>query len=95
MTTQATESWIPSTDDFGARLALLRWRMGWNQKEAALACGLSPQSWREWEVLGRAPRNQVDVARQISERTGVDDYWILTGRNSGGHPDGPNTRPID
>ena len=89
------ETWIPRTDDFGARLALVRWKMGWNLKEAALACGLSPQSWREWEMQGRAPRNQVEVSEKISERTGVDDYWILTGRDPGGRPDGPNARPSD
>lgn len=110
MSTQPTheESWIPSTDTFGARLALVRWRMGWNQKEAALACGLSQASWRGWELNGRGPRDLADVAARISDRTGVDDYWILTGKTHGVHPTGPesgeqlpkastvsNRRPLD
>ena len=110
MSTQPTpeESWIPSTDTFGARLALVRWRMGWNQKEAALACGLSQASWRGWELDGRGPRDLADVAARISARTGVDDYWILTGKSHGVHPTGPeggeqlpkastvsNRRPLD
>lgn len=91
MSTQPTidESWIPSTDTFGARLALIRWRMGWNQKEAALACGLSQASWRGWELSGRGPRDLADVASKISMRTGVDEYWILTGKSHGEHPSGP------
>ncbi|MFJ6314046.1 helix-turn-helix domain-containing protein [Pseudarthrobacter oxydans] len=92
MTTQPTlqESWIPNTDTFGARLALLRWRMGWNQKEAALACGLSQASWRGWELDGRGPRDLAEVASKIASRTGVDEYWILTGKtHSGVHPSGP------
>lgn len=93
MSTQPTlqESWIPNTETFGARLALVRWRMGWNQKEAALACGLSQASWRGWELDGRGPRDLAEVAAKISSRTGVDDYWILTGKtHSGVHPSGPD-----
>ena len=92
------ESWVPSTSSFGARLALIRWRMGWNMKEAALACGFSQQSWRGWELSGRDPRGFLDVARRISERTGVDEYWILTGKEIAPHPNGPdggNSAPKD
>ncbi|QYC54958.1 Cro protein [Arthrobacter phage Popper] len=92
MSTQPTheESWIPSTDTFGARLALVRWRMGWNQKEAALACGISQPTWRGWELEGRGPRDLADVAARIAARTGVDEYWIMTGKTHGGvHPSGP------
>lgn len=96
MSTQPTlqESWIPNTDTFGARLALLRWRMGWNQKEAALACGLSQASWRGWELDGRGPRDLAEVASKIAERTGADKYWIITGEtHSGVHPSGPGGAP--
>lgn len=71
---------VLTTDEFGARLALIRWRMGWNQKEAALACGLPQSSWREWELSGRVPHNLVEVAARISRATGLSDYWIMTGK---------------
>jgi transcriptional regulator with XRE-family HTH domain len=71
---------IPRTDHFGARLALLRWHMGWNQKEAAQECGISQTAWRGWELEGRDPRDLVGVVGQICKRTGVDEYWMLTGK---------------
>jgi transcriptional regulator with XRE-family HTH domain len=77
-----TDAIIPRTDKFGARLALLRWHMGWNQKEAAAACGLSQASWRGWETEGRDPRDLVGTVSKICERTGVDEYWMLTGKTS-------------
>jgi len=49
-----TETWVPELT-FGARLALVRHKMGWNIKEAATSCGLPAQSWRGWEVDGREP----------------------------------------
>lgn len=70
---------IPDAAEFGARLALIRWAMGWNMKEAALQCGFSQQSWRGWEVQGRSPRGMTEVAKRISDRTGVEECWILTG----------------
>ena len=83
MTTEA-RPFVPNLTAFGARLALIRWYMGWNQKEAALACGLPAGSWREWELSGRAPRNLTDVADKIHRATGADDYWIITGRATPG-----------
>lgn len=73
--------WIPTLDTFGARLALIRWKMGWNLKEAALATGVSQQSWREWELLDRIPRRFPERAHQIAARTGVDEIWLMTGVN--------------
>lgn len=84
------ESWVPKTDAFGARLALIRWKMGWNMKEAALACGFSQQSWRGWELQGYDPRGLQRVAEQIAARTGVDDYWIMTGRERMPSGNGPH-----
>jgi hypothetical protein len=107
MSTQMHESFVPRTNSFGARLALIRWHMGWNMKEAALACGFSQQSWRGWELLGHDPRGFAEVAERISERTGIDEYWILTGKEQpAGGPTGPgesapkleavsNSRPLD
>lgn len=63
--------------------------MGWNQKEAALACGLSQASWRGWELKGHEPRGFQAISEQIAGRTGVDQYWIMTGKVQGEHPSGP------
>lgn len=83
MTTDVGETrWVPTTSKFAARLALVRHRMGWNLKEAALACGLPQGSWREWELKGRDPRGMQDVVDKIAEHTGVDDYWLMTGREA-------------
>ena len=83
--------WVPTLNTFGARLAVVRQRMGWgNLKEAAIACGLPPASWRSWERDGVSPRRVVEIARGISERTGVDYMWLLTGQTpSDPRPDGP------
>ncbi|WP_354187842.1 helix-turn-helix transcriptional regulator [Arthrobacter sp. UYCu712] len=89
MSTQMHESFVPRTNSFGARLALIRWQMGWNMKEAALACGFSQQSWRGWELQGHDPRGFAEVAERISERTGIDEYWILTGKEQSAGPGGP------
>lgn len=65
---------------FGARLALVRQRMGWgNVKEAADACGVPVESWRRWERDGRSPRDVVEVAAVISDATGCDYGWLLAG----------------
>lgn len=72
------EMWIPELT-FAARLALVRHRMGWNIKEAALACGLKPQSWRGWELERRLPHNIVLVAETICIRSGVSRDWLLFG----------------
>lgn len=66
---------------FAARLASVRHEMGWNAKEAALACGLPAASWREWELNGREPRGLQKIVAQISARTGVDEYWLLMGKD--------------
>lgn len=87
MSTQPIAPWIPSDDEFGARLALVRQRFAWNIKEAALACNLPAASWRGWELTGHVPRNLIEVADRIAARTGVDEYWLLTGKK--------NPRPAD
>jgi len=74
----AAGAWVPDDKSFGARLALVRQHMGWNAKEAALACGLPAQSWRNWEAGGRC-RDQEAAARQISARVGCDYLWLFTG----------------
>ncbi len=71
--------WVPDVASFGTRLVLVRHQMGWNAKEAALACGISPQSWRDWELFGRKPRDYEGVCKQIAERTQCDLIWLMTG----------------
>lgn len=79
MATQTIEkNWIPDTDEFAARLALVRWRMGWNLKEASLACGLSVNAWSGWEN-GHQPRNFLSAIDAIVKRTGVDRMWLMFG----------------
>ena len=77
MTAQPTQGWTPTDATFGARLALVRQRMGWgNVKEAALACGLPVESWRNWERDGRTPRDFIEVCRRVSTATGADVNWL-------------------
>lgn len=85
MATQTIEkNWIPDTDAFAARLALVRWHMGWNLKEASLACGLSVNAWSGWEN-GHQPRNFLAAIDAVVKRTGVDRMWLMFG----------NDRPLD
>ncbi len=75
--TGTQEEWIP-TDTFGARLALVRNKLGMNQAEAAFLCGIPKQSWRRWE-LGQRPHDERAVARKIADGTGVDYRWLREG----------------
>lgn len=78
MSTAAEEQgWVADDGTFGARLALVRQRMGWgNVKEAAMAAGVPVESWRNWERDGRIPRNIIEVSGQIADRTGCDLAWL-------------------
>jgi len=79
MTTESTHGWVPSDQAFAARLALVRNRMGWNLKEAALACGLPPSSWTNWETKGKRPHDYVQVCQAIANRTGANFEWLALG----------------
>lgn len=82
MTNKAVNpNWIPDTATFGARLALIRWRMGWNLKEAAVECNLTQNSWGNWED-GVMPRNYIAVVNRIVLRTQVNKIWLMTGEGS-------------
>ena len=74
-------SWVPSDQSFASRLALVRHEMGWNSKEAALACGLPASSWRNWEA-GKRPHDYEKVCKAISDRTGADLIWLSLGQQS-------------
>lgn len=72
--------WVPDLSTFGARLALVRQRMGWtNIKEAAEACAIAPQTWRHWESGRFGPRQLVNACIKISGVTGVDYRWLALG----------------
>jgi transcriptional regulator with XRE-family HTH domain len=86
--TLAQRNWIPDTASFAARLALVRWRMGWNIREAERECNLSQNSWAGYEN-GREPRKFIEVVNRIVLRTGVDRIWLMTGEGS------PETPPLD
>lgn len=80
-----TEAWVPDASTFGARLALVRQRMGWgNVKRAAEECGLPVQSWRTWERDGVTPNRLVTIAMAIATRTGADYLWLVHGPARGG-----------
>lgn len=73
-------AWIPDLNSFGARLALVRQKMGWgNVAEAARECGIDRESWRLWEQTGREPRRFITIAMAIANRTGVDLDWLVYG----------------
>lgn len=89
-----TQPWIPGDDTFGARLALVRWRMGWNMKEAALAVRVPAATWRLWEVDNAQPRNLVEIAERIAERVGCDFDWLLRGQRIPGRQGRQTTERI-
>ncbi len=70
--------WVPSTDTFGARLALVRQKMGWNQKQASEECDLSINAWARYEDEGGVA-DLIGTVRKIVSRTGVNEMWLLTG----------------
>ena len=75
---EQTEPWVPA-DTWGSRIAQVRQHLGWNIKEAAQECGLSAESWRQWEKLGTRPRDQEVVAEAISKATGCSYVWLMVG----------------
>jgi hypothetical protein len=84
--TQSTEpesGWIADDSTFGARLVLIRQRMGWsNVTEAARQCGLHAESWRLWEQ-GRIPSRLTTVSMVIATKTGCDYLWLCHGPDRG------------
>lgn len=85
----SARGWIPDDSTFGARLALVRQRMGWgNLKEAAIECGIPPETWRTWERDGVVPRRMVEISGLIADRTGCDYGWLLAGQRLRGENPG-------
>lgn len=88
-TSTGTRAWVPAADAFGARLALVRQRMGWgNVKTAAVECGLPVETWRTWERDNVTPSRLLTIAQRIALRTGVDYLWLVHGPGRG-MPEGP------
>jgi transcriptional regulator with XRE-family HTH domain len=79
---QGRRAWVPETERFGARLALIRQQMGWNLQEAAIECHLPAQSWRDWEKHGKTPRDYEGTCKTIATRTECDLVWLLTGKSA-------------
>jgi transcriptional regulator with XRE-family HTH domain len=52
---------------------------GLNVKRAADRCGLSDESWRNWEAGRTHPRDYLTVCRRISAGLGYDMRWIAMG----------------
>uniref|UniRef100_UPI003017B488 helix-turn-helix domain-containing protein n=1 Tax=Gordonia sp. MMO-8 TaxID=3127886 RepID=UPI003017B488 len=73
--------WMPTAASFGTRLAMIRQGMGWNVSEAAVACGVTPTTWRKWEFGGSKPRDFMHVTRGIAEATGVSVEWLVFGND--------------
>ncbi len=91
--------WVPTDDTFATRLAMIRNRMGWsNINEAAFACGIPQESWRDWECRGRSPRRLDVVSEKIAAATrqvdgvGVDPDWLMRGTRRPGPMDGCTVR---
>jgi hypothetical protein len=80
--TAGITSWIPDDSTFGARLALVRQRMGWNISTAATRCELDAESWRAWEK-GRRPRDLQVVCEHIADATDANYAWLLGGSRTG------------
>lgn len=78
-----SDGWTAAGESFGARLALIRHRMGWNIKEAAVNCAIPPQTWRFWELIGGQPRNLMEVCERISRITRCDSEWLAHGFENG------------
>ena len=79
------DGWTADASTFGARLALIRQRMGWgNVEKAARACGLPVETWRSWERDNREPMRLTLIGKQISGATGCDYLWLVHGPDRGG-----------
>src|SRR5262245_26016695 len=74
------QGWVPDLSTFGARLALVRQRMGWgNVKQAAQLCGIAVETWRAWERDNIEPKALVSACMKIAGVTGVDYRWLALG----------------
>jgi len=83
--TTPAPGWVADDSRFGARLALIRQRMGWgNIDKAARECGIPVETWRSWERDNREPQRLVTIAMAIATKTGCDYLWLVHGPSRGG-----------
>ena len=75
--------WVPTTESFGARLALTRQALRLNTKQAAEKCDIWPETWRRWE-RGHSPREMDVIAHRVADGLGVDYVWLLSGVTADG-----------
>lgn len=82
---ETTEAgWTADASTFGARLALVRQKMGWgNVEKAARECGIPVETWRSWERDNREPHRMTTIAMAIATRTGCDYLWLCHGPDRG------------
>lgn len=67
-----------ATDTLAHRLLLIRVELGWSQRAAAEACGLTFGEWQSME-MGRRARGLDEKIRMIADVTGYDPVWIMWG----------------
>ena len=89
MTNTAIPEW-----SFGDRLRKARKSAGFSQEDLAGRIGVALSSYGTWEAERATPRGTVlvDVARKVSDETGVPAEWLL-GLGISSFPDDPS--PLD
>lgn len=75
--TTVTDGRVPA-DTLPHRLVLLRLEMGWSQREAAIATGVTYGEWQSMEA-GRAARDIPRKVALIAEATGFSRDWLMWG----------------
>lgn len=80
-------------DTAGERLRLLRGHFDLSPRSAALACGISDQTWRNYEHEDRIPPNAAIVIAMRFERDGDRArnlaQWLLNGGQMPPRPEPP------
>lgn len=72
--------WVADDETFGARLAMIRQKMGWgNVAKAARECGVATDSWRNWETENVEPHRLQTIALAIATRAGCNYIWLCHG----------------
>lgn len=77
MTTIPEVTWVPA-ETFGARLLLVRHRLGLTVDEIAELTGLNRATWSTWE-RGAHPRDLMGVVAAVVAATNVDRDWLTYG----------------
>ena len=78
--------WTPSWT-FGEKVRKIRKDLGYDQASFAKLLGVGRAALGHWEAGRNAPAHLPMVARNVSFKTGVSEFWLLEG--TGHHPTGP------